>query len=280
MRIASQSYDKIIRPILMVACIALSACAATPNSGDGGRQYVNSCSDSDLNSKSVLYFGPSNQIGPGSVWIRLGINGGYQPQWRMEDLGVDTTVVAPGLSFECSITATSQLTADAGLSVLSKVTTVSADVKSDFSHAKSIQVSSTKAAWDTLVAGPWSQRIDGLKNAAIRADVQGKNRLVLNRALKLSDYKAVLDFDTAVKPEIKAKYDGKLLSSTQVGEVGAQLTASWTQDGKLELTAKGDIYVAGEFAPLQDGKIVAGRGGSRVIEDLGDRNTNPYRAVK
>src|SRR5947207_2723394 len=179
--------------LMVLLCIAITACPAPPKSGEGGRQYVSACSDSDLNSKSVLYFGPSNQIGPGSVWIRLGINGGYQPQWRMEDLRVDAAVVAPGRGFQCSITATSQLTADAGLSVLSKVTTVSANVKADFARAKSIHVSSTEAAWDTLVAGPWSRRIDDLKDAAMRADVQGNNRLVLNRALKLSKYKAVLD---------------------------------------------------------------------------------------
>ncbi len=138
-------------------------------------------------------------------------------------------------------------------------------------------MSSTEAAWDTLVAGPWAARIDGLKNAMIRADVQGKNRLVLSRALKLSNYKAVLDFDTAVKPEIKAKYAGKVLSRADVGEVGAQLTASWSRDDKLELTAKGDIYVAGEFAQLQDGKVAVGRGAA-IIENLGDKDTQPYHA--
>lgn len=268
-----------LRNVLVLSfSTSIVACGAL-KSGSAGNEFVRSCSDSDLNSKSVLYFGPSNQLGPGSVWIKLGVNGGYQPQWRVSDLGLAESIVQPGAAFSCTVSGQSQLTADAGLSVLSKVSNVSADLKSDFSRARSIQVSSTQAAWDTLIAGPFAVGVDGIKDGAIRADVLSSNRLVMRRALKLKNYKAVLDFDSSVKPEMQAKYSDKVLSSSMVGDVGAQLSATWTRDGKLELTATGDIYVAGEFAPLLKGRIAAGRG-EESIEDLGDKYTRPYQSRK
>jgi hypothetical protein len=277
--VRSEAAARTLRNVLVLSFSAVTVACGSLKSGTAGKEYVRLCSDSDLNSKSVLYFGPSNQLGPGSVWIKLGMNGGYQPQWRVGDLGLADGIVQPGAAFSCTVSEQSQLTADAGLSVLSKVSNVSADLKSDFSRARSIEVSSTQAAWDTLIAGPFAVGVDGIKDGAIREDVMGSNRLVMRRALKLRNYKAVLDFDSSIKPEMQAKYSGKVLSSSMVGEVGAQLSATWTAGGKLELAATGDIYVAGEFAPLIKGRIAAGRG-PKSIEDLGDKYTRPYQSRK
>jgi len=115
-----------------------------------------------------------------------------------------------------------------------------------FSRAKILTVSSKGAAWDTVVAGLYGAKLKSISDAAIRADVMGPNRILLRRALRLEGYRVTLDFDSSIKPEIKAKYNGKLGKET-VGDVGANLSAAWTAEDKLELTAFDGIYVAGEF---------------------------------
>jgi hypothetical protein len=259
----------------LVACALVAGCNG-PSSDTATKKLVAGCANSDVNSKAILYFGPSNHIGPGSVWSRLGPNGGYQPQWRVEDLAIDKSVIDAGSVFACALAQDSKFTASGGLSVLSDVANISADVKSDFSKAKSIKVSSSGAAWDTVVAGPYMVKVAAIADPNIRKDIAAANRLVLRRALRLDGYKAVLDFDTSVSPEIKAKYAGKLLGVATVGDVGAQLAAAWTNDDKLELTATDGVYVAGEFVELVQGQWVSTRG-AESIEDLGDKRVLPYR---
>src|SRR5215472_10869941 len=110
----------------------------------------------------------------------------------------------------------------------------------------------------------------------VKNDVQGKNRLLMRRALRVNGYKAVLDFDTSLKPEIQAKYSNKLLGVATVGDVGAQFNANWTKDDKLELTATDGVYVAGEFAELINGEWASTKGADS-IPNLGDKNVVPYQ---
>ena len=260
--------------VSIVVSSVLLACSS-PDSGSAADEFVKGCADSELNSKSVLYFGPSNQIGPGSVWSRLGSTGGYQPQWRMQDLGVDASVIDQGKSFSCDLTKSSKLTTDAGLSVVSSVSNVSADAKADFARGKVVSVSSTGAAWDTVVAGPYGVKLRALSDSAIRSDITLPNRIIMRRALRLEGYRVTMAFDTSIAPGIKAKYSGKILGKETLGDVGANLSAKWTQDDKLELTAASGIYVAGEFAQLVNGEWVGTRGASG-ISDLGDTWVTPF----
>lgn len=265
--------------LLILAAMSLGTSCGSPSTGGATTDFVNGCADSDLNSKSVLYFGPSNQIGPGSIWSRLGPSGGYQPQWRMQDLGVDAKVIDQGKTFACDLSKSSKLAANAGLSVISSVANASADAKADFSRGKVVNVTSKGAAWDTVVAGPYNARIKSIADAAIRTDIAGPNRIILRRALRLDGYRVTMDFDAAIKPEIKAKYSGKILGRETVGDVGANLTAAWTSEDKLELTASDGVYVAGEFAQLVNGEWVATKGGAG-IEDLGDTWVKPFVASR
>ena len=264
----SASFAAVLSSLTLIAC-------STPSPVDPTNKFVNGCADSDLNSKSVLYFGPSNQIGPGSIWTRLGPTGGYQPQWRMQDLGVDAKVIDQGKTFECDLNRSSKLAANASLSVLSSVANASADATADFSRGKVVSVTSKGAAWDTVVAGPYNARLKAISDPTISADITAPNRIILRRALRLDGYRVTMDFDSSIKPEIKAKYSGKILGKQTVGDVGANLSAQWTSEDKLELTASDGVYVAGEFAQLVNGEWVATKGGPG-IEDLGDRWVRPF----
>lgn len=258
---------------LLSAMLAVSGCEH-PSVIPAPNELIKGCADSDLSSKSVLYFGPSNQIAPGSVWSRLGDMGGYQPQWRLQDLGIDSNVVDKGVNFTCDLSSNRRFATNASLSVLSSVANVSADASSDFSRGKVTSVKTTGAAWDTVIEGPYKKGLTQLADSQIRDDVMGKNRIVMRRALRLDGYQVTMDFDAALKPSIKAKYSGKILGKDTVGDVGANLSAQWTQDDKLQLTASDSIYVAGEFAELVNGQWVSTKGGAGIA-DLRDKWTKP-----
>jgi hypothetical protein len=263
---------------LVGAMLSLWGCTTISlKADDGMKHFTKACATDELQSNAVLYFGPSNQIGPGSVWTRLGPNGGYQPQWRTGDLNLNSAkVVQLGKAFPCDFSQNAKLTAEGGLSALSPAANVSAEVKADFARAKTIQVSAKETAWDMVVAGPYLLQLKGISNPDIKRDVFGKNRLVVRRALRLSGYKALLDFDTNLAPTIKAKYDGMKLGAKVVGEVGAQFIAKWTKNEKLELSAADNVYVAGEFAELINGDFVSTKGEAQTIQDLGDTWIKPY----
>jgi len=193
----------------------------------------------------------------------------------MQDLGVDQTVIDKGKPFECDLSKSSKFEANAGLSVISSVANASAEAKADFSSGKIVKVASKAAAWDTVVAGPYTVKLKSITDTTISADVVKPNRIVLRRALRLDGYRVTMEFDTALRPEIKAKYSGKILGKQTVGDVGANLSAEWTSDDKLELTASDGVYVAGEFAQLINGEWVATKGGPGV-QDLGDIWVRPY----
>ncbi len=267
----------VIAPGVVGVMLILGGCNGTQTSQGAGSTFLKACAGDELQSNAVLYFGPSNQIGPGSIWTRLGPNGGYQPQWRTEDLDLNyAKIVQVGKGFPCHSSTSSTLTAGGGVSALSPAANVSAEVKADFERAKSMTVSASEAAWDSVMAGPYFLEIEGISDDRIRKDVRSKNRLVVRRALRLSGYKALLDFGTNFTPELKAKYDGVKLGAKTVGEVGAQFTAKWTNDQKLELSAADNVYVAGEFAEMGDREFVSTREGKDTIQDLGDKWVKPY----
>jgi len=267
--------DRARLPLLIVALLC-STTSCTPRTvANGTKDFVNGCTVSELNSKSVLYFGPSNQIGPGSVWSRLGDSGGYQPQWRMQDLGIGAQVIQPGTRFTCNLNNNQKFTMNAGLSVISSVAGASADVKADFARGKVVNIGSKGATWDTVVAGPYNIKLKGIADPAIRTDITGPNRIVLIRALRLDGYHVTLDFDASIKPEIKAKYSGKVFGKETVGDAGANFLASWSSEDKLELTAEDAVYVAGEFAQLVNGEWVTTRGSDK-IDNLGDTWVRPF----
>lgn len=262
------------------AMLGIGGCSGNSTT-TAGKLFVDLCADDELKSNAVLYFGPSNQIGPGSVWARLGANGGYQPQWRTADLNLNyPKVVQSGQPFPCNLSMHSSFTASGGLSVLSPAANVSAEVKADFARAKTIAVSAREAAWDMIVAGPYLIQLKGISDPAIKSDVFGKNRLVVRRALRLSGYRALLDFGSNLTPEIKAKYDGGKLGPKEIGDVGAQFNVQWTNEEKLELTTMDNVYVAGEFAELINGEFASTKGDSPTLEALGDKWIKPYVAPK
>jgi hypothetical protein len=260
--------------VTCLLAVAVAGCKdPAPTAADADQVAVDGCAGSNLASKAVLYFGPSNQIGPGSVWQRMGDLGGYQPLYRLQDLGIDAGVIQQGAPFSCDLTRARGWKADAALSVLSGASTVSADAKADFSRATSVTVSTSGAAWDDLLMGPYGARLRAIPDAAVRADVTGPKRLSLRRALRVAQYKVTLTFDSSVGPSLQAKYGGASLPSSVVGNAGANFSVNWTGSDKLELTAS-NVYVAGEFAELKDGDWQASRG----QDDLGETWIKPMPA--
>ena len=50
----------------IVACVVLFGCPKPPQRS--WVEAIQDCGKTDINSDKILYFGPSNNVGPGSVW--------------------------------------------------------------------------------------------------------------------------------------------------------------------------------------------------------------------
>ena len=183
---------------------------------------VKKCVASDLNGETILYFGPSNKVGPGTVW-RAGSDGGYRLRWSLQEMPGNEVFMNPGNQSSCEGSSTTKFGFKAALGLTSQITPASGSLANDFQKAKSINVKAASVAWNTIKEGPFENYIKALPaTAGIREDLGKGNRLVLYRALRVSGYSAVMEFNTSDVAELKAKYPGPLPKSV-TGELSAGL---------------------------------------------------------
>lgn len=222
------------------------------------------CAVSDLNGSKVLFFGPSNVLGPGSIWREAAADagGGYRVRWDSNAIPDGKNWSKGGGEFACQGNRSTKLSAGASAGFASDIAPLSADAKADFEKAKSVEVKASMMKWDLLVEGPFEQAVVGLPASnAIKQDLAKPGRLVMYRALKVRGFEAKLTFDTKTGAELQGKYKGGVLKSVN-GELGAGLNFKWVNDGELVLSAPADFYVAGELVRFDSGGGFAAAGKS------------------
>ena len=99
-----------------------------------------------------------------------------------------------------------------------------------------------------------------------RRDLNSGTRLVLIRALRVQGFTADIVFSAADAASAKAKYSGQITSGL-TGELGAGLTASWTDDTTLRITAT-DFYIAGELGRYTTSGFASGQVTASRLEEI------------
>jgi len=221
---------------------------------------VKKCATSDLLGSDVLYFGPSNDIGPGSIW-RKNTDGGYNVRWLLSNVSTDdTSLVHSGQTFTCSgqVTSSSKISPSATLE--SSVSPLTGSVAADFDKAKKVTVTINSVQWAELVEGPYETKVGSLDASnAVKMDLGTGNRFVIERALKINGMTADLEFSHDDGLNLKSKYSGPI-GSLGTGKVGAGLSADWKGDTTLHLVSTADFYIAGQLSPWSSmGLSSAGR---------------------
>lgn len=206
------------------------------------------CAVSDLNGPHVMYFGPSNVIGPGSIW-RKADDKAFRVRYDISDLPFRQNYITQGNNSPCDGSSTSSFSFKAAADLTASPLAISADVANDLEKATSVTAKATTMHWDVVREGPYEDDIKALPhdNGIWKEMTQG-NRLVMVRALRVSGFSVTLTFKASDAASLKAAYNGPL-SKDVTGNVSGSLNASWSNDGKLTLTAANDFYIAGEIAP-------------------------------
>jgi hypothetical protein len=233
---------------ILALCFSLSGC----NHDDARSAWtsvIDKCARSQLNGK-ILYFGPSNNIGPGSVW-RKPEGGGFRVRYSLAEMPGNSVFITQGTPSSCDGSSETKFGTKASVGLSTSLSTASAEVQNDFQKATNIQVRAGSIAWDIVKEGPYEAYVRALPSVGgVREDLAVGDRLVLYRALRVIGYSATLEFSTSDAAALKAKYSGVLPKSV-TGDVSAEMAATWSTDNKLTLTSTGDFYLAGELVPFK-----------------------------
>lgn len=205
------------------------------------------CAVNDFLSDNVLFFGASNEIGPGSIWRNMP-EGGYALRWLIKD-----PPLAPvaGHGGTCTGNAKASFDASGGAQLDNQMTPVSGDLKVEFKRAKQITIQPTAFQWYELVEGEYEQYIKTKADVKIREDLTAANaRLIMGRALRVEGFSAELVFDSNTGVDVKGKVREGALPVTDLGFNG---TAKWTGNTHLTISSQSPTFMAGELRKYTGG---------------------------
>ncbi|MDB5977666.1 MAG: putative lipoprotein [Nevskia sp.] len=252
----------------MMFCLA----ACSDDARTAWTSVLKKCAVSDLTGSSIMYFGPSNAIGPGSIW-RKDDDGSFRLRYALSDMPDPKAFFKQQKEFQCDGSAETKFSLKAAAGLSSSISPMSADLSNDFQKAKSITVKANSARWDLVSEGPYENYIDSLPSGnGAKTDLKEKaGRFVMYQALLIKGFSAELEFSDSDVASLKGKYSGAIAKSI-TGDLTASLDAQWSSDNKLTLTSTDDFYVAGQLVPFSATGWAAG-GGSRFgkPEDLGSK---------
>jgi hypothetical protein len=235
-----------------VVAMASVACDGSNDIRSGWEKVLSHCASTDLvKASNILYFGPSNTTGPGSVF-RKAADADFRIRWPAGDLvpPAPVTIIVRGADSACSGSTQTNSDFGASLSFSGQPTPISAGLQADFKKASSVDVQAGKIAWDTVAEGPYKQYVDSLPGASgAQKDLFTGQMLVLYRALRVSGYAVALQFSSTDAANLQAKYSGPQLG----GALSAGLNATWGSNGKLTLSASSDFYIAGQLVKYTAG---------------------------
>jgi hypothetical protein len=246
-----------IAALIAAAALTFSGCSAS-DAKSAWNDIVKKCAKSDLNAKEILYFGPSNNVGPASIW-RTVDTGGYRLRWTSADMPGAEVAVLKGNEMSCQGTAKHDFSGKASAGLVTSITPASGEVAAEFGRARKVTVNADALAWDTLKEGPFEQYVRGLPDTnPIKQELGTNTRLVSVRALRVQGFSAELEFTATEAASLKAKYQGALPAQL-TGELNAGLQGQWKNETTLKITAQ-DFYIAGEFGQYRATGFAAAEG--------------------
>lgn len=208
------------------------------------------CAESDLDGDTTLFFGPSNSLGPGSIWRLAGAStgGGYRVRWRDQAVPGARTWSLPGRAFSCEGMDAIKLSGEAVGQFSADILPVSGQMQTDLALARQVEFRTASMRWDEVLEGPFEEAVAKLPSGnPVKEDLSKPGRLVLYRALKVYGFEAVLTFDAPVAEKLRARYHSHVVLPGH-DTLSANLT--WTSRSELRVTVPSGFYVAGQLVPF------------------------------
>lgn len=230
----------------------LLTCTSAPMFGDSAqdawKRILSKCANAAPLGRNLVYFGPSNDVGPGSVW-RIANDHSLRLVWELSDAVPDVSVRDSLLRLNPPATCSGQQPTKWSLSVgfpfLSRL--AAGNLSADLSKAKKISVSVDEWRFVELKEGPYKRLLESadFKNRDYKTDLAGHDNIFIETAVQVTGLTTTLEFSSGDSVGLKAKYSTGTVST---GDGGASLQAAWSSDNTLTLKSDKPVYLIANFA--------------------------------
>ena len=234
--------------LLMAAMFVLSSCSG-PSMLKVYETVLVPCSVSDLQGK-LSYFGPANNLGPGTVFRRQGK--GYGLSFRLQRLITDQSerdgMINISNQGECkgSVILKKNIAGKLGGESLG----IEANLGSELKKAENISAEVSSFQWVDLEQSTFENAVDEADSGnPYKSELASGTRYVVTRALLVNGLVVSYQFSSKVAADVKAKYKDF--------NIDGGLDASWDNETTLKIRVTDDFYVAGEIRNYTETGIAA-----------------------
>jgi len=239
------------RRILAFTCtflILLICCGCKDDARAIWKSVIKKCANNDLLGRDILFFGPSNNLGPGTILQKFTEGGGgIQVSHLFSEYASDLeSLINRGQAFSCEGMSSSSTKIGTDLSLESALS-ITGNLGVELKRAKEISVKVNSAQWVDIITGPFRQQVLGLSDDNIvKKDLLNNGHLVMSRALRVQGMSAELSFSIEIGGELKAKFP-EINIVAGPADAGVGLNGEWISETKLVINSTSDFYIAGEL---------------------------------
>jgi hypothetical protein len=228
--------------------LALAGCSGSLSNASKATADLGDCAADDLATGQVVFFGLSDNLGPGTIMKRH-TGKGVGPEYFIGSIVDDPTsaVVHHGVDWACALgdSVARAFNANSAVGILP----VDAALNAKLARASHIGVTVESVRWDDLLAGPYRAAIDQLSDPRLKADLHRGGYLVESRALVAKGIRVTALFEKSLGASVKAAL-GEGRKTLQQGKVTAVVDLTWDDTTELTITAPSDVYIAGRLMNL------------------------------
>jgi hypothetical protein len=243
----------------------LAGCSAGVT-GEARRPDVTGCDADDFATGNVVFFGLTNDLGPGTI-MKRSAGKGVGPEILVGSLVADgataSTVVHRGVDWTCALGDSVARAFNANRAV--GILPASEGDNAKLGLASEIDVSVDSVRWDDLLAGPYRTLVDQSSDAGLKTDLLGGRYLIVSRALVARGIKITARFDRVTGASAKAAL-GEGTRTFAQGKVTAIVNLAWEGTTKLVITAPTEVYIAGQFRRFVSGRSPSGASVDEMVE--------------
>lgn len=245
--------------LTLAIAVCLTGMMAADDVSTAWRKVLKKCAKSDVIGSQALFFGVSNNVGPGSVW-RFANDKSLRLMFELSDVfspaNQDSLVKFNNVA-GCSGNSSSKWNLRLGLPFSTGVTPLSLDLGAQLEHARKVNLTITGWAIDDLKETNWKTAFAKLRksdpdNAYVK-ELEESNRLLAENVVKVSGLKVVFTFGTKLTADARARFKGK---DIKLGPDGASLHSDVTADNEVTVNATGPFYMIAAYSSIVAGKPV------------------------
>jgi len=241
---------RVFAPVLVYVS-ALGGCSAGLFNGARSTAPIGDCAADDFATGQVVFFGLSDNLGPGTVMKRYD-GKGIGPAYLVGSI-IDeptSTVVHHGVEWACALgdSVAQAFNANRAIGLLPVDTALNAKL----ARASHLEVTVDSVRWDDLLVGPYRAAIDQLSDSGLKADLLRGSYLVESRALVAKGIRVTALFEKSIGSSVKAAL-GEGRRTLEQGKISAVVDLSWAGTTELTITSPAEVYVAGRLMNLASG---------------------------